>query len=253
MKKSLLWFLLILALGFLQETSAQKIVNVYLKNGVKITGAGLEAFEEDAITLRIDRVLAPIVISEDRILKIMVIGDGMLSDNIIAQLSQPPGLTLNSLYHEFRGGLLAGSDDAAQAIHMINGYQFNQYVGTGLGFGMNQYGNFLTLPLYASWKGYLKNKKASPFLFGDIGYGFAWNTESNIDAFEIDNVKGGLYWQAGAGYQINFYNSAVNVALGYVQQHSSLDYVYRFGGVDGARISEERLLRRISVCVGFSF
>ena len=134
-----------------------------------------------------------------------------------------------------------------------NGYQFNRYLGTGFGIGMNKFGNYISLPIYATVKGYIKDSKICPFYFGDVGYGFAWRNEKEGNGYMSDNVKGGLYWQLGAGYQFNFYKSALVITLGYVNQNSKADYTYLYWAMDGVEVSEKRLLRRVNFSVGFLF
>jgi len=122
-----------------------------------------------------------------------------------------------------------------------------------LGIGLNRYGNYTSLPLYATVKGYLFDRNISPFYFGDIGYGFAWRNNKELDGYDVDNVKGGLYWQLGAGYQLNYYKSSLVFTLGYSLQSSTADYTYQYWAVDGVEVSEKRIIRRISFTVGFLF
>ena len=127
-------------------------------------------------------------------------------------------------------------------------------MGAGLGLGLNKFGNYLAVPIYATVKGYVFDKKVAPFYFADLGYGMAWNNHKNEEVFELDNVQGGLYWQLGIGYQINFYNSSFVLALGYVNQDSKADYIYhRPWDIDNVEITEKRLLRRFNFSVGFLF
>ena len=110
------------------------------------------------------------------------------------------------------------------------------------------------MPIYANVKGYILDQQITPFYFGDIGYGFAWNTDKNEEVFELDNVTGGLYWQLGLGYQFNFYSNSLVLTLGYINQHSKADYVYyRPWDIDDVEISEKRILRRLNFSIGFLF
>lgn len=255
MKSTFIATILILGIGMNINSRAQinKEVKIFLKNGVKIQGALLKYVDERTIKVSMDNQSEPYVIRYDLISKIKIKGNGYLSEDLEEKLVVPPKLELNTFYHELRGGLLFGDENVSGTVNTINGYQFNQYLGTALGIGMNKYGNYITLPIYASIKGYLKDQKVVPFYFGDVGYGFAWNSSSNQDAYVVENVKGGLYWQLGAGYQINFYNSALVFSLGYINQHSSADYTYRGWADGGVEVSEKRLLRRVNLSVGFLF
>lgn len=245
-----------LLLFIVVNTYAQdnKQVRILLKNGVKIKGALVESFDEDKLKVSIDSSSNLLVIPFDRINNISFKGYGRINDKFKKRLENPPSLKVNSFYNEIRGGLMFGEDALNVALHSINGYQFSKYLGTAVGIGVNKYGNYVTMPLYAQIKGYLSEKKVSPFYFGDIGYGFAWKTSKNEDQFELDNLKGGLYWQLGLGYQINFYNSSMTFSLGYVSQDSKAEYVYyRPWDIDDVEISERRLLRRVVFSVGFLF
>ncbi len=228
-----------------------------LTNGVKLQGTILDSFDDIGVKLNIDDSNT-FVIRYDLIRKIVFKKHGTIRYDFEKKLSAPPSLHLNTFFHEIRGNLLFGQDDVSVGLQTINGYQFSQYLGTGLGVGLNKFGNYITVPLYASVKGYLINKKTSPFYYGDIGYGFAWKTDKNDDVFEVDKMRGGLYWQIGLGYQVNFYNSALVFSFGYVNQGSKMEYSYmpqwrRFAPQDQNEvvITEKRLLRRFVFSVGF--
>jgi hypothetical protein len=234
-----------------QENRETKI---YLKNGVRIKGAILESTTNAAINVRIENQVDPVAIKYDHIKKIKFRGYGFLNEDIDKRIDSAPGLQINSFYHELRGGLLFGDENVDVSIHSLNGYQFNKYLGTGLGVGVNKFGNYVTLPIYATIKGYLMDRAVSPFYFGDIGYGFAWDTNKNKDFYIVEDVQGGLYWQLGVGYQFNFYKSALVLSLGYVNQQSSADYTtFGWWGVGDIEVSEKRLLRRMSFSVGILF
>jgi hypothetical protein len=149
--------------------------------------------------------------------------------------------------------LLFGDENISGGLQTINGYQFSQYLGTGIGVGMNKFGNYISLPIYASIKGYILDRKVSPFYFGDVGYGLAWASDKTHEGYSINNVKGGVYWQLGAGYQFNFYNNSFVITLGYVNQNSTAEYEYDYWAIDGVEISEKRLLRRVNLSIGFLF
>lgn len=228
-------------------------VKVFLKNGVKIKGAVVHTFDENKLVVNVmgsDKLL----IQYNHIKKVRFKKYGVLRDDFDTSLQNPPKLKVNSYFHELRGSLLFGEETQGVALNTINGYQFNKFLGAGLGIGINKYGNYLAMPIYAQVKGYVFEKKVSPFYFGDIGYGYAWNTNKNQDVFELDNVKGGLYWQIGLGYQINFYNNSMVFSLGYINQVSKADYVYyRPWSIDDVEVSEKRILRRFAFSVGFLF
>ena len=230
-----------------------KQAKIVLNNGTKIKGAIVESFDSNRLKINID-ASDTILIRYDHIKKIHFKRYGKVNNDFEYNLDKQPSLKTESFFHEIRAGLLIGDENTSGSLQTINGYQFNKYLGTGLGIGVNKYGNYLTLPIYATVKGYLFDKKVSPFYFGDIGYGFAWKTNKNEDLFELTDVKGGYYWQLGLGYQVNFYNSSLVFTLGYINQDSKADYTYyRPWDIDNVEVSERRILRRFSITVGFLF
>ena len=256
MRFFLLQLVLLGVLSGLNNSIAQenRETKVYLKNGIKIKGAIVESTNNAAISIRIESHIDPVVIKYDHIKKIKFKGYGYLNEDIDQGIATAPGLKTSSFFHEIRGGLLFGDENVDVSAHTINGYQFNKYLGTGLGVGINKFGNYVTLPIYANIKGYLMDKPVSPFYFGDIGYGFAWDTNKNKDFYIVEDVQGGLYWQLGLGYQFNFYNSALVLSLGYLNQQSSADYTtYGWWSTGDIDVSEKRLLRRMNFSVGILF
>ena len=244
---------LLFLIPFTLKAQLEKPAKIWLVNGVKIKGALIESFNDKNLNVELADG-QNLVISYDHIKKLSFKDHGSLNRDFADRLKKPPSLQLKTFYHEFRGGLLIGEENTSGTIHTINGYQFNKYLGTGLGIGLNKFGNYLAVPIYATVKGYLLDRKVSPFYYGDVGYGIAWHNNKNDEIFDLENVTGGLYWQLGLGYQINFYNSAITVALGYVNQQSTADYTYyEWWSTDPIEISESRLLRRLNFSVGFLF
>lgn len=239
--------------SFSLQAQVDKQTKIVLKNGIKVKGAILKSFDDNKLVVDVDGS-EPIMIRYDHIKKITFKGNGTISTDFNEKISNEPSLKINSFYHEFRAGLLFGDETTGVLLHTINGYQFNKYLGTGLGIGVSKYGNYITLPIYTTVKGYILDRKVSPFYFGDIGYGFAWRTNKNQDLFELEDISGGLYWQVGLGYQINFYKSSLVFTLGYVNQGSKAEYIYRRPwDIDDVEVSEKRILRRFAFTVGFLF
>ncbi len=246
-----------MSLGFCWISSysqATKPVKIFLKNGAKIEGAIIGSFDDSRLFFTINGDDS-IAMKYDYIRKIQFKGKGAGYNKFDEKIASNPSIKSNAFYHEFRTGFLFGADEVSFAVHTLNGYQFNQYLGTGLGIGLNTFGDYLTMPIYATVKGYILDRKVSPFYFGDVGYGFAWRNNNNSDYYQVSNLKGGYYWQLGMGYQVNFFNSAFTMAIGYTNQDSQADYSYNPGywGGSGFDVSEKRLLRRVSLTVGFLF
>lgn len=243
----------LLALSIQAHAQVNQKAKIVLKNGIKINGGIVDSFDDKWLKVNIDSSNI-ILIRYDHIKKIVFKGNNNPIGDSEELSALQSSLNIESFYHEFRGGLLIGEENTSFTVQTINGYQFSKYLGTGLGLGINKYGNYITLPIYATVKGYLYDKKVSPFYYGDIGYGFAWQSNKNENMFELDNVQGGLYWQLGLGYQVNFHNSAMTFTLGYSNQDSKAEYTYFSGwDINSVKVSERRILRRFALSIGFLF
>lgn len=240
----------------------QNYSKITLKNGTKIKGYVIDSFKTKFIKIRID-TNQPLHIYYSNIHKITFKdekGRHTLIENNIKLAAENISLHDHSFYHEFRGGILLGEDNASITLHNINGFQFNRFLAPGLGVGFDSYENFRTVPVYAHIKGYIFDRKVSPFYFTDVGYGFAWYKNADNILYKVTDVHGGYYWQVGLGYRISFYNWAMLVTLGYKNQQSGLKYAYSnyqpwmdAASDSNVEVSEKRTLRRVSFSVGFLF
>jgi hypothetical protein len=230
-----------------------KGIKVVLKNGITIKGAILESIDDSFVKIRIQNNEEPITIRLDRIDRIKFKDYETLDEETKEKIPLGPHLETKSFFHEFKPGILLGEEEISWSIQTINGYQFHKYVGTGLGVGINKYANHITLPVYVSIKGYLMDSHISPFYFGDIGYGFAWDAGENDNYYRVNDVQGGLYWQVGVGYQLHFQSNALVFSLGYVNQQTSTDYTYDYWYEGGIEVSEKRTFRRVNFSIGIMF
>lgn len=231
----------------------KKPVKIYLNNGAKINGAIVDSFDENFINIRLETQTEPIRLKYDHIKKIKFGSYGSANKALNEKIGYSQGLELKRFFHDVKLGGLFGDEYVNVSFQTVNGYQFNKFLGVGLGAGVNNFEYYTTVPVYASVKGFLMDKKISPFYFGDIGYGFAWDRDNNQDVMALENVHGGIYWQVGVGYQINFSSSAMAFYLGYLNQKVGADYAYYNWGVGNVDVSEERTLRPITFSVGFTF
>ena len=245
-----------------------------LVNGTRIEGFIVESTFKDYIKIRVADS-DPLVVSFHKIRKIKFYpgtqraqpSDTMPGhtggNNILAQYA--PGIKTKSIFHEVTGSLMFGQGNTNVSLQAVNGYQFNRYVGAGLGLGVDHYDDYSALPLFLEAKGYLFDRKVTPFYFVDLGYAFAWkngNIGNNYQNFEVD---GGFGWQLGLGYQFNFEQGGMVLKFGYKNQsvHDSYSYPNYYTGFtditnDGSGnnmvdVQEDRVLRRFVVSVGFLF
>lgn len=242
-------------LGCISSSQAQeiKLGKIKLNNGTKIKNAQDITFEKEHLKTNFSGN-EEVMIRYDHIKKIRFKEAGKIKDVSYEEPFAFPALQINTFFHEIRGGLLMGENHVSATLQTINGYQFNRYLGTGLGLGINTFKQQITMPIYLSAKGYLFDKHISPFYFGDLGYGFAWNSKGFEDQTVPEKVQGGYYWQLGVGYQINYNNNSLVFAFGYLNQDTKTEFTYQnpWSGLP-EKISEQRLHRRFSFTIGFLF
>ena len=81
------------------------------------------------------------------------------------------------------------------------GYQFNKWLGVGLGTGYNLYDvnrGESVIPLYAEYRMYPLKKNLGPYFHMITGYGFALKDES----FGIQEAKGGYLFHPAIGWRV---------------------------------------------------
>ncbi|MEM6846083.1 MAG: hypothetical protein AAF632_27985 [Bacteroidota bacterium] len=222
-------------------------VTVFLKNGQKVTGRMQLSIHENYLTLEHDS-LSRTQLAYHAIKKIYF-GD-------VPEEEPPPYFEHErGFFHLAELGLQVGDNDseanATLSIHTVNGYAFSPYLMTGLGVGLDQFGSVSTVPLYASVRGSIVNRKASPIYYGSIGRSWAWPTD-DVSGIDYEKTRGGLYLHAGLGYQINLKQSAFTFTGGYKIQ--KIDFVYNFQDWQGeSRIEEKRTIRRLVISFGYTF
>ncbi len=249
MKKVLL-VLLLAVLGtplllLAQEEGSQ--VTVFLKNGQKVTGRMQMSIHENYLTLEHDS-LSQTHLAYHTIKKIYF-------GTVPEDEPQPYFERDRGFFHLAELGVQIGDNEyeanATLSIHTVNGYAFSPYLTTGLGFGLDQYGSVSTLPLYASVRGIIIDRKASPIYYGSIGRSWAWPTD-DVSGIDYEHTRGGLYIHAGLGYQINLERSAFTFTGGYKIQKT--DFAYNFQDWQGeSRIEEKRTIRRLVISFGYTF
>jgi hypothetical protein len=247
-----------------QQAIAQEspLARIKLQNGQVVKGF-ISGCTDDG-RMQVDFQKSPAVtIGLDDIRKIKFLdGYAHAADSTIGLAAYDP-LKIGKFFHQLDVGLQLSSENTDYALHIINGYQFNQFLGTGLGLGMEQYGDFTTLPLFAQVRGYLRNHRVTPFYHGSVGYGFAWyDNPDNVNEVEFE-TKGGLYWEIGVGYKVHFKPLSLLFNLGYKQQVTVRDFEsphyyapwssFRAPGSDSMEISEKTTFRRLSFGVGVLF
>ncbi len=245
----LLGWLLVVLVNPVQAQEKKTQVTVYLKNGKVLQGTIITSIFEEYLTLEIDEV-THLDIRFDRIKSIHF---GKLAETKPVETNEAS--IEKGFVHYADIGLLFGQShigsNASLSLNMINGYQFNQYLMAGIGVGLDIYGEISTLPIYASARGLLTNKKVAPYYFFNTGYALAW-ANNNVSDVNYSKTLGGLMIQPGIGYQFNMAHSALLIGLGYRWQKATFEYTTPGWGGD-IFYHEARTLRRLSLSVGISF
>ncbi|MEQ8552347.1 MAG: hypothetical protein RIC06_02040 [Cyclobacteriaceae bacterium] len=154
-------------------------------------------------------------------------------------------------YHTIGLGSSFGNSNPGLSLNLVNGYMFNPYLGAGIGIGFEALEDISTFPVYVELKGYIMQRWLAPFYFFRPGYGFL-NTA--YTSFENTKEVGGIYWQAGVGYQFNFSESAVAISICSMGQDAKVTYTYpEWWWTDDTVITEKRMKRRMALRIEFTF
>lgn len=153
-------------------------------------------------------------------------------------------------------GLLEGEQGSSLQLQTINGVKFKDWF-FGLGTGIDWYYR-RSIPFFASANmGFLKNKKRSFFISGNVGINFPWQTNDYHNAWGYTETKSyaGLYWSTGLGYKIGMGkgNDALLIQLAYDYKHVAerSDYMYLIEQNPNDRFDYH--LRRLSAKIGWNF
>lgn len=134
---------------------------------------------------------------------------------------------------------------ASFTLGIVNGYQWNRYLRTGVGLGIDVFDRVPFSPVFLRAGGNLFNGPASLLYYGEFGHSFSW---------EDTNQKGGLMYGIGTGIRFNSRGSAAfHITFGYRIQRST----WQFTGVDwnGMPVHDEEKMQRnrLALRLGFSF
>lgn len=143
----------------------------------------------------------------------------------------------------FRNDLTFGA-----GIHHISGFQFNRWMGVGLGVGMDYYypgsGETFT-PVYAEFRGYTAARNFSPMYSIAAGYGFTTSNENT----NIIEAKGGFMVHPSFGFRMGG-NPNANFTLDFGMKIQRGTFTYDWGW----EIREQRMLyKRFIIRTGILF
>ncbi len=129
---------------------------------------------------------------------------------------QPGGYRFQS---RLQAGLLEGERGSAFSLQTIHGLQKKTWFA-GIGAGVDYY-HTRSLPVFLNLRKAFVNSEKTPFVYASGGYHFLWMREQDKQ-FYITESKGGLYFDAGVGYQLPVMKkSALYFTAGYSQKNFS--------------------------------
>ena len=188
--------ILFMAIGAVASFGQDKMDVVYLKDGRVIRGSIIKPLdasgvqimttESDVYTFTADEVsrVAREEISHDNIKNKVFVHDGEGFTNI-TYLGY--GFGIGTVGDE----RAVDNDEDYFAIHTINGYHLTRSLSLGVGVGVEWYGDYELVPLYADLRVYPSLTEWAPFFYGNLGYGLGF-LEKGTDGGLLVGVGGGV-------------------------------------------------------------
>lgn len=234
---------------FGQEKSDRDMI--YLKNGSIFIGE-LTAYDKNEITFVMPNGLL-VTFNKREVKKIIIAGQDYEQEEKVRKqkpvvIKEYPkrGIynitygSLNSGSNAFNGGLIGGV-----GLDNITGKQFNKYVGLGLGIGyhsMNPGRGENNLPLFVDFRGYLKERKVSPYYNLSAGYAFAFKNEEK----RINDAQGGFVFHPAFGFKIGSAENSFMIDFGIKWTRSTFHFDF-WNEVREHKMTYERLVLRIGL------
>jgi hypothetical protein len=147
-----------------------------------------------------------------------------------------------------------GLDGLEWNLHTLHGVHINETFESGVGIGIDRYGNVSSMPIYLGVRGEFGQGHVVPMLLANVGYGYMWEKENRASFNGIEHVSGGMYWEIGGGMTIRNPSTSYSLTLSYKSQGSKIDYdfVDWWTGASQA-YQEKRLFQNVSLNFGVSF
>jgi hypothetical protein len=163
---------------------------------------------------------------------------------------RPYNFKEEGMYHTF-SGFLNFSVSGGAGLHYSIGHRFNRLLGVGIGTGIETHdfnNNRDILPVYAEARGFLLEKKITPYYAFKIGYGFALKDEQNFTT----EAKGGIHFSPEVG--VRFGADDVNCYVGLEYKLQNATFVTEGFNWDGqGRFTDKVSYRRVELRTGLLF
>lgn len=144
-------------------------------------------------------------------------------------------------------GRVDGDLKVGLGAHFTSGYQFNRWVGLGLGVGIDSYSTSVkrtVVPVFVEARGYFLKKYNSPYYSVNAGYGFAL-TDEDLD---INEANGGYMVHPAIGYRFGA-TAKVNMLMdiGYKFQRAEFTREFFNGDFEVQDIRFQRFTFRLGL------
>lgn len=226
---------------------------VYLKDGSIFRGEMVEYKKGGALTLRLQNGII-VVFDYEEIDKIIQTGNDLKDDNIEEfPFEKNEIFNTTYLWLSHFGENELGRNTTGMGIHYILGYQKNQWLGLGIGFGYERYFFFGELgsivPIYGHLRGYLNRRINAPYYNLSLGYNLAFKGEDKIPRHTVIDTRGGIFLHPAIGFRFGSSSQAdFIVDVGYQLHFIGLTYAGIFLG-DDFRLSKSynRLILKLGI------
>jgi hypothetical protein len=171
----------------------------------------------------------------------------------LQSIAQEKGFVFQSA---IQAGLLEGQRGSAFQLQAINGVSYKTWAA-GIGAGLDYY-HTRSIPVFVNLRKAFGTSQQTPFLYASGGYNIPWLKDED-KSWGFQEANGGLYYDAGIGYQLPVLKKSVLFfTAGYSQKRFSRQEM------DGVAITiwpmppprtrlHEYSLQRLSIQTGLRF
>jgi len=139
------------------------------------------------------------------------------------------------------------------SIQNVSGYQYNKWLGLGLGIGYDMYDidtRQAIIPVFTELRGRFLGKKVSPIYSIAGGIGFGVNNEDN----GITKIKPGFMWNPALGFTVQGRdNASFVIDLGYQFQYLTYIIEGDMWNPDILKTEQDYHFKRLALRLGIQF